>query len=242
MERIPTHIYGLDDLIQGGFPKGNTILVSGPAGTGKTVFSLQYLCKGAEKGEKCVFISFEMMPEQLLEQSEQFGWKLRDYVEQGNVILRYYDLNAIHVSTVLKDLQTILKRYNPTRLVIDSLTILGVYAELVETSEIIEMLNMNDKISIPTEAVTRRTITNLIHMLDVHPVTSIVTSELGEGSKWLSRDTISEFICDGVVLLKNEPTGRSLSRTIEVRKMRLTNIRGGIYGFTFSQNGITVNI
>ena len=242
MERVRTHIPGLDELIQGGIPKGTTILVSGSAGAGKTILSLQYICEGASRGEKGVFLSFEMMPEHLIEQAEQFGWDLRKYVDDGTVKLQYYDLNNIHVTTVINDIQNILKQFNPERLVIDSLTIIGVYAEVVETSEIAEMLNLSESNMIPSMAITRRTITNLIRLLDMHPVTSIVTSELSKDSNWLSRDTISEFICDGVILLDTSSRGRALTRTIEVRKMRLTDIRGGQYGFTFTRNGIVVNV
>ncbi|HIP74098.1 MAG TPA: ATPase, partial [Euryarchaeota archaeon] len=47
MRRVPTGIPGLDNLIQGGFPSGSTILLSGGAGTGKTIFALQYIYSGA---------------------------------------------------------------------------------------------------------------------------------------------------------------------------------------------------
>lgn len=242
IERVPTYIPGLDELIEGGIPKGATLLVSGTAGSGKTILSLQYLYEGIVRNEKGVFISFEMMPEQLVAQAEQFGWDLKKYMDNNVFRIYYYDLNNVHVSTVLKDIQDIINTFNPSRLVIDSLTILGVYAELIESSEIYEMLNLPEGSMIPSNAITRRTITNLIRMLDNHPVTSIVTSELAEGSQWLSRDTISEFICDGVLLLKTQTVGRSLSRTIEIRKMRLTNIKGGEYGFTFTRNGIVLNV
>ena len=242
MQRINTNIRGLDNLIEGGVPKSMTLLLSGSAGSGKTILSLQYLCKAAELGEKVVFISFEMLPEHIIEQAAQFGWDITQYIEKGTFLLRYYDLNAVHVSKVLNEITNILTKHNPSRLVIDSLTVLGVYAEVVETSEVSEIMGFNDNCNVPSNAITRRTITNLIRMLDSHPVTSIVTSELSNNSQWLSRDTISEFICDGVILLKTHTMGRSLTRTLEVRKMRLTKIRGGEYGFTFSNEGILINI
>jgi circadian clock protein KaiC len=51
-ERVPTGILGLDSLIEGGFPKGRSILVTGEPGTGKTIFSLQFLVEGLARGGK----------------------------------------------------------------------------------------------------------------------------------------------------------------------------------------------
>ncbi len=56
MEKVTSGIEGFDKLISGGFPKSRAYLVSGEPGTGKTIFTLQYLLQGLKNGEKCVYI------------------------------------------------------------------------------------------------------------------------------------------------------------------------------------------
>ncbi len=59
IERVPTGVQGLDDLIEGGFPKNSIVIISGEPGTGKTTFALQFIYEGVKKGEPGVFITFE---------------------------------------------------------------------------------------------------------------------------------------------------------------------------------------
>ena len=242
IERIPTYIPGIDSLIEGGFPKGNTILLSGYAGSGKTIFSLQYLYEGAKRGEKGMFISLEMLPYNLIQQASRFGWDIKKYIDNGTLLFKHYDLNTLHISTVIKNIKLIVDKFNPVRLVLDSLTVLSVYAEIIETSELAQIVRVDDSSMFPSKAVTRRSMTNLITLLDIHPVTSLLTSELAEHSNWLSRDTVSEFICDGIIILKTRTIGQTLLRTVEIRKMRLTDLRGGEYGFAFTKKGIVVDV
>ena len=56
-ERVPTGVVGLDPLLEGGIPKGRSILVTGEPGTGKTIFALQFLYDGLKRGEKGVFVA-----------------------------------------------------------------------------------------------------------------------------------------------------------------------------------------
>ena len=56
-ERVATGIAGLDALIEGGFPKGRSILVTGEPGTGKTIFALQFLAEGLARGEKGIYVA-----------------------------------------------------------------------------------------------------------------------------------------------------------------------------------------
>lgn len=68
----------------------------------------------------------------------------------------------------------------------------------------------------------------------------LLTSELPEKSDWLSADTISEFICDGVVILQVLVLGEEMNRTIQIRKMRYAKIDGGIKSYQIEKNGIVL--
>ena len=73
--RIPTGIPGLDEMIEGGFPFPSVVLVSGPAGTGKTTFALKYLCEGAKKGEQGLYFTTLSEPTQwMLRFATQFAY------------------------------------------------------------------------------------------------------------------------------------------------------------------------
>ncbi len=88
-ERIPSGIPGLDRLIEGGLIKGSTTLVSGAAGTGKTIFCAQFLfMEGLKKGEICMFITLEEKPEDIIGDVKRFGWNLEKYVEEKKLYFR----------------------------------------------------------------------------------------------------------------------------------------------------------
>ena len=100
MERIPTGVKGLDSLIEGGFPKGSSILYTGPPGTGKTIFAIEYLYRGAaESNEKTLYITFEQQQEDLVEQAKQFGWDLLTLQQGGKFIIMSIPADSISVAT-----------------------------------------------------------------------------------------------------------------------------------------------
>ena len=69
-------------------------------------------------------------------------------------------------------------------------------------------------------------------------MTILLTSELLDGEKGLSADQISEFICDGVVIIQVLAVGDSVSRTIQIKKMRYSKVEGGSKSFEFGDEGI----
>jgi circadian clock protein KaiC len=90
--RIETGIFGLDDLLGGGYLPNTVNVVLGSTGTGKTTFALQYLMKGIEKGEKGIFISFDMKESDIIETVASLGWdEIRDYISEDRLTInRFY--------------------------------------------------------------------------------------------------------------------------------------------------------
>ena len=86
-ERVTTGIVGLDPLLEGGFPKGRSILVTGEPGTGKTVFSLQFLFEGLKRGEKGIFVTADESPMDIIEQGASMGWDLEPYIERKELAI-----------------------------------------------------------------------------------------------------------------------------------------------------------
>jgi len=87
IDRVPTGVPGLDPLIEGGFPKGRSILVTGNPGTGKTIFSLQFLAEGLERGEKAIYVAADEPPFDIVEQAASMGWDFEKHVEEKNLAI-----------------------------------------------------------------------------------------------------------------------------------------------------------
>ena len=90
-ERIPSGIPGLDKLIEGGFVKGSTVLISGSAGTGKTIFCSQFIMEGLRNGETCMFITLEEKPEDVINDVKRFGWDFKKYISEKKLLLDFQD-------------------------------------------------------------------------------------------------------------------------------------------------------
>ena len=96
LERIPSGIPGLDELIEGGFLKGSTNLVSGAAGTGKTIFCSQFIWEGLQRGESCMFITLEERPEDIMGDVKRFGWDFDKYIEEKKLLAMEFLLKKCH--------------------------------------------------------------------------------------------------------------------------------------------------
>ena len=90
MTRLRTGIKGFDALVQGGFPQGFIILVSGTPGTGKTLFGLEYLCNGAKKfRERGMFITLEQKLDEVRTQAKGIGLELGSLERKGALALMH---------------------------------------------------------------------------------------------------------------------------------------------------------
>jgi KaiC/GvpD/RAD55 family RecA-like ATPase len=86
LQKITTGIHGLDRLLGGGFRRNSCVVVTGSSGTGKTLFSLQYLLKGLHNSEYGLYITLEEEPEQIIEEACLMGWvEIEDYAEEGEL-------------------------------------------------------------------------------------------------------------------------------------------------------------
>src|SRR3989338_1781167 len=92
MERLKTGIEGLDELMQGGIPAASTVLISGGAGCGKTIFGMQYIYNGASQfNEPGVYVALEANVKNIIWNMESFSWDIKKL--QGKNLMRVYRLN-----------------------------------------------------------------------------------------------------------------------------------------------------
>jgi len=85
IERTPTGIPGLDELIEGGVLKGRTHLIAGETGTCKTIMSLLFLLNGIKRGEHGIYMAIDEDSEGVIRGAEGFGWDLGSEIERGNL-------------------------------------------------------------------------------------------------------------------------------------------------------------
>jgi circadian clock protein KaiC len=119
--RIPTGVPGLDDLMHGGLPQGHTLLVSGPTGVGKTILGTRFLQAGADRGEKGVAVVFEKGVARLR------NAQMAAMVSAGQVTIVDSRSLSLTVEVLLDELTEAIDRTGATRVVIDSLSELGLY-------------------------------------------------------------------------------------------------------------------
>ncbi|MDO8538056.1 MAG: gas vesicle protein GvpD [archaeon] len=239
MERAKTGIIGLDELIEGGFPVGRTMLVSGGCGTGKTLFSMQYIYYGAAiYKEPGVYVTLDERPDLIRQDVMRFGWDLK-VLEQKNLIALIdgsvarigmpseeefsMPITGFDTDKLLLEILRVTKKIGAKRVVIDSIPALGFNFE--------------------NESETRRAILKLSYMLTRAGVTSILTSEVQEGELRYGKYGVEEYIADGVIVLRYASLAGAggTNRTIHIRKMRATKHSEDLHPLSITPKGVKIH-
>jgi len=216
--RIPIGISGVDELIQGGINPGQVILLTGTTGTGKTIFSLQYLYNGARKGEPAVYVSFEEPVENIKENAKKVGFDFDKLERDGKIIFARYD--PFHAEDVYDLIESNIKKIGAKRVVIDSISALGLYVR--DSAEI------------------RRMIFNISLLLRKLDCTSIITSEILPLQNALSRFGVEEFVSDGIIVLYYLRSESQFSRSLTIWKMRGSKHSKKLHPYDITDHGIIV--
>jgi len=217
-ERVTSGIKGLDPLIEGGFPKGRSILVTGEPGTGKTIFALQFLAEGLARGEKCIFVTADEGPLDVLEQAASMGWDYERHAEQNELSI----LNAgtylsslpgagrerqFDIQKAVSDLATFVNQIGAERLVLDPA------GPFVLLRDVATRIQDQTRLLIKLLRSSMAT-TNLL--------TSYAVPRTGERSM----HGIEEYMVAGAIVL--EMIWRrddALTRSLIVEKMRCTDVK-----------------
>ncbi len=234
-ERVKTGIPGLDGILHGGFIHGSNVLVSGGAGTGKTIFCMQFLHAGATQyGHNGVFVTLEERPKELRREAARFGWDFTKFQEEEKIIIvdaasskaglptteKHAIRTGLDINALAQEIYRVTKRINARRIVIDSVSGLGIRFEGV--------------------AAVRNAIFKLSSLLRELGATSIMTSEVPHGSEGFSRYNVEEFIAQGLIILSLTEQDRELRRSLVVRKMRQTGHSLKRFPFEISSSGLVV--
>ncbi|MEM2913748.1 MAG: ATPase domain-containing protein [Candidatus Bathyarchaeia archaeon] len=204
VDRVPSGIDGLDEIIGGGFPKGSLIILAGNPGTGKTIFSARFLYHGIVNcGERGVYVSFAESRESFLSNMRAFGFDFEELGKAGE--FRFLDLITAKEEAAPAILEMIFREVSEAgakRLVIDSFS--AIAQAFKETHEVRVLLH---------------TILSRITRFLGCTTLLIVESSHGEARMGFG---IEEFIADGIILLRRSRLDGRILRELELFKMRGT--------------------
>ncbi len=214
-----TGIDGLDVLLEGGIPENHTVLVAGTSGSGKSIFSMQFLLEGAEKGEPGLYITFEEDEESVLKVLEGFSWNLKKHIKADKIRIIRYD--PYRFQDIMDIISSNIKQMGAKRLVIDSISAIGLYIQ--DVREI------------------RKTLVDIQSLAKSTGCTALIITEApSDNPKRLSRFDVEEFVADGIIVLYYTPVANEYTRSIFVWKMRGTNHSRKVHPFKITKDGITI--
>ncbi len=262
MERVATGIKGFDELVEGGFPKGASILITGPPGSGKSIFSMQYLYNGAMKGENGIYIYMDSGLELLKEQAKQFGMDFDKLEKEGKITFIHVPLTKRRFD-LFYGMEDAVKKINAKRLVFDSLpsftinmdlfTIPAAYAgaaaSTVTTTRDLIATNSSALAASPKQESDKvvyqgdqgkRLISIIIDQLRGTGTTNLIVTFAGADSNQMSLDGVSEYASDGVIRFHSELIGSGYIRTMSILKMRNTNNERHIHEIEINNQGVLV--
>ncbi len=232
MRRVKTGIPGMDEVLHGGIPERNVVLLSGGPGTGKTIFSQQFIWSGLQKGEPGIYVALEEHPLQIRGNMAGFGWDVRKYEEEGLFAMvdaftagigrsKEYEKYIVHDLTDVREfidvLRIAIKDINAKRVVIDSVTTLY----------------------INKPAMARSIVMQLKRVLAGLGVTSIFVSQISVGERGFGGPGVEHGV-DGIIRLDLDEIDGELKRSLIVWKMRGTSHSMRRHPFEITDNGIIV--
>ena len=226
VEKTPSGIAGFDQITGGGLPKGRSTLVCGGPGSGKTIFAVEFLVRGAEQGEPGVFVTFEESVQDLTTNVASLGFDVARLQAENLLALDYVHLDPAEIEEaggysldgLFVRLDHALSSVGAKRIAIDTLEVL--FSSLKDESTL--------------RAETHR----LFRFLKERGVTAVVTAEAGETS--LTRQGLEEYVSDCVVSLGQTVFANSATRFLRIVKYRGSSHGTNEYPFLIDDTGFSV--
>lgn len=234
MQRIQTGIKNVDKLLDGGFPKNSNILISGVPGSGKTIFGLEFLYRGAtEFKENGLFVTLEQTQKSLIEQADSLGFNFKKLISNNQIHILYIPVDQMN-RDFGQEIKNIAKKNNVSRIVFDSLSLLAINSTFIQDNKFSLADGKNLKVSFNLS----QFIFNFINMFEEIDATTLIIKNLEPEKR--EEDIVSEYVCDGVISLRSMSMGKIRSRTLEITKMRKTSCDNGIYSLKIKKGGLEV--
>ena len=226
VQKLRTGISSLDIIAKGGLPKNRTTLISGTAGSGKTVFAVHFLAAGIELGEPGVFVTFEESAADVRANMLSFGWDMAAWEKEGKLafvdaspdpLVETFEAGGFDLGALVARVQNAVNKVKATRVSVDSLG--AVFSQFSD------------------QAMVRGELFRIACALKAMGVTAVLTAERTDDHGPVARFGVEEFIADNVMILRNALEDETRRRTIEILKFRGCDHQKGEYPFTIVPRG-----
>ncbi len=225
VDRVKSGVEGLDEMLDGGFPKSHTLIIMGSFGTGKTTFGLQFLNQGLKEGEKGIYISLEEDERSILEDARAFGWDLKPFLDAKKLALVKLEPTDAKttVSRIKSELPDFIKSFGASRVVVDSVSLLNLLYD-----------GDHEK---------RVGLFNLSQLIKKSGATCLMTAEVKDENPLATRDGLAEYVADGVIALRyvDVPDRSEMVLSLRIVKMRRTKHSRRITPYAIGSKGIEVH-
>jgi circadian clock protein KaiC len=227
LEKCPTGIDGLDDITNGGLPRGRPTLVAGGPGCGKTLLGIEFVVRGILRyGEPGVILALEERAEDLSRNVRSLGYDLDALVESGRLVVDYVQVDPFEIEESGQyDLEGLFLRLG------DAIDSVGARRVSLDTLEVLFTTFKNP-------GVVRAELRRLFQWLKDRGVTAVVTAERGEGA--LTRNGLEEYVSDCVILLDHRVRQQVLTRLLRVVKYRGSSHATNEFPFYIDAKGFHV--
>jgi circadian clock protein KaiC len=221
--RLSSGVRELDALMGGGIPEGDSLLVAGPSGGGKTVLGIQFIAEGLGRGEPGIVAMFEELPKEFLQRAASFGFDLGKYLKDGTLKLIYLRPLDLSVDETVHEIVTAVKDIGCKRLVIDSL------------------VGFEMALAPDFRTDFRESLYRMIGALTRLGVTIMSTVEVEENftSMGLSNFTIS-FLADDILRLRYASINGQLRKIMMVVKMRRSQHSIDMCAYAVTSKGLVI--
>ena len=231
---VKTGIPGFDSTLSVGLKKNSSVVVSGPPGSGKTTFGLQFIYSGAKEfDEPGVYISLSQSIDEIKNDCRTFGWDIDDLVAKEKILMidlrpfkikdevigrddSLYRGEEIPFKHMTKFILNSIKKIKAKRIVIDSISILG--------------MQYLDKFYM------RQGLQGMIQSLENFDVTSLLISEFSENKQV----PLEWFVTSGIIQLDNQIIDKKMRRTIKITKLRGMEHSEQVHSLELGSNGLYV--
>jgi circadian clock protein KaiC len=211
MKKLHSGIYNFDKLLGGGVPKGETILIKGEPGAGKSNLGLEFLYRGALKGQKGLYISFQETKDEVL-RVNTFDWDFEGQVNQGNINIR--KLDPYRYEQVPDMIRSSTKENGAKRVILDPITDLDLY--------------------IDSRKDIRKTILSIKKELNSLGATTFLIAENEEATE------IEQEIADGIINMEVKRSKDKVQREIYIKKLRGSDYSHGVHNYIFKSDGLKI--
>ncbi|MCY0883930.1 MAG: KaiC domain-containing protein [Acidianus infernus] len=232
VRRVRTYIPGLDEILYGGIPEKNVVLVSGGPGTGKSISAKQFIYNGLIRGEAGVYVALEEHPVSVLRSFHHFGWDVTKYEKEGKFAIvdaftggygsaaqkeKYVVKNVDDVKELADVLRQAIKDLKATRVAIDSVSTLY----------------------LTKPAMARGIVMTLKRIISGLGCTAFFVSQVSVGERGFGGPGV-EHAVDGIIRMDLDEVEGKMYRSIIVWKMRDTKISMVRHPMEITDNGIVV--